>query len=204
MTTLERPRRNLIENKMPSISILFEISTVLEKTPFDTPSALVSSLQHYLFISLLTPDFTNKFRQKCVELGAQSVNASTQLVFGNVTFSPDFAVVIVETSSPTAVPATARGGGGSEGSPPPLPMWAFVLLGAAVLVIGLMVTCRMRKSSAVSALPVTRFIEISRSTRNYDLVPTHSVVYLEDIHLNSAPVDSEGGDLLTFTRSQPL
>lgn len=185
-----------------SILILFEIVTVLEKTQFNDPPSLVSSIQQYLSASLVTTGFASRFINKCVELGAQSINMDTDLVFGNVTSSPNFTVVVVEISSPTAVPATSIAReNGSGTSDLPLPVWGFVLLGVAALVIG-MLACRKKRSS-VSALPLSRFNEISRFSRNYEVVPTHSMIYLEDIHLNTSG-HPEIGDVMIFPNSQPL
>jgi hypothetical protein len=116
-----------------SISVLFEITAVLEKTQFSTPSALVSNLQQFLSISLVDSAFKKRFLEKSVELGSQHLNTTTNLVLGNVTSSPNFTVIVVETSSPTMVPLIRSTGAG--GTAPPLPIWGFVLLAIGLVAI---------------------------------------------------------------------
>jgi hypothetical protein len=124
---------------------------------------LVTSLQQYLSTSLVTPVFASRFIEKCVELGAQNFNETTAVLFGNVTSSPDFTVVVVETSSPSILPTSPQSSGDSGGKGLPLPIWGFVLLGVGALALVLVLAVSywrgvVRRSSELE-LAKTRYLE---------------------------------------------
>jgi hypothetical protein len=142
-------QQRLLLGQTLAVLVSFEITTVLEKTRFSTPSALVSNLQQFLSISLVDPAFKKRFTEKAVELGSLHINTTTPLVLGNVTSSLNFTVVVVETSPPTMVPIPRSEGSG--GSDLPLPIWGSVLLAVGALaILGIVIVVIGRSRSSES------------------------------------------------------
>jgi hypothetical protein len=136
---------------------VFEIVMILEKqkVAFESPSAMVSTLQVFLSSSLRTSTFTTLFLEQCVAMNSSTIDLSTTaLNFGNISSSNDFKVIVIQTPFPSFAPSvgdvTTPRDGGSSGSPALLvPLWSLVLIGGvlfAALVTGIYYHRRRKQS----------------------------------------------------------
>jgi hypothetical protein len=139
--------RGLRISHSSSISIAFDVVTVLEKSQFTSPAPLVVELQAFLSKSLVTSQFSDRFIQTCVALGSQVINSTALLSFGNVSSSSNFTVTVIDTSSPTLTPALTRHNNSPGGVD--FPIWGSILVGmgalALLLVLGFFYFQRQRK-----------------------------------------------------------